>query len=248
MQNCRGVSESIHLPEYPPAGPHPSETTPAVTWSPLTAILAAIGALLAGFLIAVPILILAAPAEGEDLSTRATVAVQLATVIGFLLVPIWVASRPSGGLRLALVRLGVRSFRPGQALKWMAAAFCAYFVFVVIYAQLIATPEQDDIASSFGPLPVQIFLIVICASVAEELCFRGLLFGGLRPRFGTVAAALIAAVVFGALHATTGVSAVPPLIAFGFVLALLYAKTGSIWPSILLHAFNNGLALAALQA
>ena len=57
------------------------------------------------------------------------------------------------------------------------------------------------------------------------------------------AAALISALVFGGLHATTGISAVPPLIVFGLVLALLYEKTGSIIPGILLHMLNNSVAL-----
>ena len=67
--------------------------------------------------------------------------------------------------------------------------------------------------------------------------------GGLRRPHWAGAAALLSAAVFGALHALTGVSAVPPLIAFGFVLALLYEKTGSIVPGILLHALNNSVAL-----
>ena len=37
----------------------------------------------------------------------------------------------------------------------------------------------------------------------------------------------------------------PPLIVFGFVLALLYEKTGSIVPGILLHMLNNSVALLA---
>ena len=35
----------------------------------------------------------------------------------------------------------------------------------------------------------------------------------------------------------------PPLIVFGFLLALLYEKTGSIVPGILLHMLNNSVAL-----
>ena len=35
----------------------------------------------------------------------------------------------------------------------------------------------------------------------------------------------------------------PPLIAFGFILALLYERTGSIVPGILLHMLNNSVAL-----
>ena len=63
--------------------------------------------------------------------------------------------------------------------------------------------------------------------------------GGLLPRHALrrparamprIAAALVSGLIFGGLHAITGLSAVPPLIVFGFILALLYEKTGSIVP------------------
>jgi len=90
---------------------------------------------------------------------------------------------------------------------------------------------------------VQILLIVVAAPISEEVCFRGMLFGGLRERWPRIAAALLSGLIFGGLHAVTGLSAVPPLIAFGFILALLYEKTGSIVPGILLHMLNNSVAL-----
>jgi len=58
-----------------------------------------------------------------------------------------------------------------------------------------------------------------------------------------LAAALLSGLIFGGLHALTGLSAVPPLIAFGLILALLYEKTGSIVPGIILHMLNNSVAL-----
>ena len=108
---------------------------------------------------------------------------------------------------------------------------------------LFGQPHQKDIAKGFGAIPFQVLLIVIAAPISEEFCFRGMLFGGLRTRLPRIAAALISGAIFGGLHATTGVSAVPPLIVFGFVLALLYEKTGSIIPGILLHMLNNSVAL-----
>jgi membrane protease YdiL (CAAX protease family) len=195
-----------------------------------------------GILLGIPAVIVDNPSEG-DLSTGANVAVQLATALGFLLVPIAIASRwGEASVGRALRRLGVRSFRPG-AIKWMLAAIGAYLVFAAVYAAIFGTPEQEDIAESFGAVPVQILLIVIAAPVSEEVCFRGMAFGGLRTRLPRLAAALISALIFGALHALTGLSAVPPLIAFGFILALLYEKTGSIVPGILLHMLNNSVAL-----
>ena len=169
--------------------------------------------------------------------------VQLATALAFLLVPVAIAARwGASSVMQALRRLGVRSFRPG-ALKWMAAAIGAYLVFAAVYAGLFGTPEQKDIAEGFGTVPVQILLIVIAAPLSEELCFRGMLFGGLRERLPRLAAAFLSGLIFGGLHALTGLSAVWPLIAFGFILALLYEKTGSIVPGIILHMLNNSVAL-----
>jgi membrane protease YdiL (CAAX protease family) len=70
-----------------------------------------------------------------------------------------------------------------------------------------------------------------------------MLFGGLRERLPRIAAALLSGLIFGGLHGLTGLTAVPPLIVFGFLLALLYERTGSIVPGILLHMLNNAVAL-----
>lgn len=222
-------------------------TWPYATWGARTAVFAAILAIILGLLLAVPALIALKPPEGEEFGTTATVIAQLCTGLGLLLVPFWVASRAGGGLRAALSRLGFRAF-DSSAIGWIVVGFVAYFAFVVAYASLITKPEQEDIAENFGAFPVQLALIVFLAAIAEETCFRGMLYGGLRNRFGRIAAGAIAASIFGVLHVTTGASAVPPLIAFGFVLAMLYEKTGSIWPSIILHGLNNSLALIATQA
>src|SRR6202000_1671274 len=128
-----------------------------------------------------------------------------------------------------LERLGFRAFSP-SAFGWMALAFALYLAFTVLYSVVITEPKQKDIAESFGPTVVQILLIVIAATIAEETCSRGMLLGGLRGSVPRLAAALLSGLIFGGLHVLTGVSAVPPLIVFGIVLALLYEKTGSIVP------------------
>lgn len=177
------------------------------------------------------------------LTTLGSVLSQFATELGFLLVPMAICSmRGAAGLRRILERLGFRAFKP-SALGWMALAFALYLAFTIFYSVLITEPKQKDIAESFGPTVVQVLLIVIAAPIAEETCFRGMLFGGLREKLPRIAAALVCGLVFGALHALTGVTAVPPLIVFGFLLALLYEKTGSIIPGILLHMLNNSIAL-----
>jgi membrane protease YdiL (CAAX protease family) len=220
----------------------PSPRFPYATWGVQMAIGGVLVALGAGIVMAVPAVIIDNPASG-DLSDAANAVVQLATALGFLLVPVAVAtSWGESSVGLALTRLGVRGFRPG-AIKWMLAAVGAYLVFAAAYSGIFGSPHQEDVAESFGVLPVQVLLIVIAAPISEEVCFRGMLFGGLRTRIPRIAAALLSGLIFGALHALTGITAVPPLIFFGFVLALLYEETGSIVPGILLHMLNNTIAL-----
>ena len=49
--------------------------------------------------------------------------------------------------------------------------------------------------------------------------------------------------IFGVVHAGTGVAAIPFLAALGVVFAYLYERTGSLWPSIIAHTLNNLLAI-----
>lgn len=177
------------------------------------------------------------------LTTAGSIISQLATELGFLLVPFALASmRGSSSIQESLRRLGFRRFKR-SAFGWMALTFVLYLAFTIFYSLVITEPKQKDIAESFGPTAIQVLLIVIAAPIAEETCFRGMLFGGLREKLPRLAAALICGLIFGALHALTGVTAVPPLIVFGFLLALLYERTGSIVPGILLHMINNSIAL-----
>jgi membrane protease YdiL (CAAX protease family) len=222
---------------------------PYSNWGPGAAVLGVLlaigGGLVLGVLLAIPALIVEQPPEGETTSAARALA-QMGAAIAFVAVPVLIAmQRGAASVRQALRRIGVRWFRPLSSLRWMAAAVGAYLLFAAVYVALVGEPRQEDVAEGFGAVPVQVLLVVVAAPLSEEVCFRGFLFGGLRERMPLLAAALISAAIFGALHAFTGISAVPPLIAFGFVLALLYEKTGSIVPCILLHMLNNSVALLA---
>jgi sodium transport system permease protein len=222
----------------------PPPRFPYANWGPWVGVLGVVLAVGAGIMLGIPAAVIGHDGDG-DLTTFGNVGVQLATTLGFLLVPMAIAARwGAASVTEILARLGVRRFRL-SALKWMAAAAGAYLLFAAFYSLLIVEPQQEDIAERFGPVPVQILLIVFAAAISEEVCFRGMLFGGLRRRLPRVAAALLAGLIFGVLHAITGLTAVPPLVFFGLVLALLYEKTGSIVPGIILHMLNNSAALLA---
>jgi membrane protease YdiL (CAAX protease family) len=242
------------LPTAAPVDAIPGEREfPYSNWGPWLALLGVLMALGTAIVLSVPIAIVdnlgdtagEAGKNADGLSGTALALAQMAQELSFLLVPFALAASKGATLAEATRRLGLVAFRRLQALKWMGAAIGVYLLFVIAYVALIGEPEQDDFADDLGPLWIQILLIAIAAPIGEEVCFRGMLFGGLRERLPIWAAALISAALFGLLHVTTGISVVPPLIAFGFLLALLYERTGSIVPCILLHMLNNSVALLA---
>ena len=233
--------------------PDPAEDPnryPYATWSPWIAIGGSVAALILGIMFALPIIWAAGGGDFDEMGWGVKAAVQFCTGLGFLAVPLLFAKELPGGVnwRQAVGRLGFHEFKVKTAAKWIGIGFLAYLVFAVLYAIIFGAPEQDDIAGNLGPIWTQILLIVILAPFAEEVCFRGMLFGGFRTRFNLPVAAIGAGVVFGALHYSTGISAVPQLIVLGAIFAVVYEKTESIWPPIIFHMINNAYALAALNA
>ncbi len=82
----------------------------------------------------------------------------------------------------------------------------------------------------------------ICPAIVEEFAFRGVCISALRP-MGTKFAVITSAVLFGLCHVN------PLQCIFAFLFGLLiggaYVATGSIWPGVLLHLFNNSFAVFA---
>jgi membrane protease YdiL (CAAX protease family) len=74
------------------------------------------------------------------------------------------------------------------------------------------------------------------AGIGEELFYRGFLLAALNWYLPFWAAALAATAIFGLGHMYQGVKGVIGTAAVGAVMLALYAFTGSLWVSILLHA------------
>ncbi len=216
---------------------------PYSNWGPWAALIGLLVALFAAGLVAVPVAAIDHPPSPNELSTAANAVIQSAQELAFLLVPFVLARmRGAPSVGEAASRLGLRGFRP-SALLWALGGFLLYLTLAVFYTAVFGEPKQEDIAEKLGPVLLQVILIATIVPICEETCFRGMLFSGMRERMPRFAAALLSGLIFGGLHATTGVSAVPPLMVFGVILALLYERTGSIIPGILLHMLNNSIAL-----
>lgn len=118
--------------------------------------------------------------------------------------------------------------------------------------ELLQTLRDSDSVQATVLLAVA---IVVLAPLFEELIFRGLLQSVLLAMLGKShrwLVVLIAATLFTLTHIgpatfdasqTGGVSphALPALCVLGVILGYLYERTGSLWPSIVVHAGFNAL-------
>lgn len=82
--------------------------------------------------------------------------------------------------------------------------------------------------------------LVIFAPIAEEVLFRGYLFGKLRQKVPLWVAILITSVLFGAVHGQFNVGLDTFALSVAMCLAVVWAK--SLWPAILIHMLKNGIA------
>jgi uncharacterized protein len=85
---------------------------------------------------------------------------------------------------------------------------------------------------------------VILAPFAEELFFRGFLFGGLRKNINFGVSALLTSVLFGLAHGQLNIAI--DTFALSLLLCFLYESSKSLWPSIALHVIKNAIAFTFL--
>jgi membrane protease YdiL (CAAX protease family) len=173
----------------------------------------------------------------------------------FLIAPLYYANAAyrsiTPHLRLALKALGFRRFRLGNALFWVIVLMIViFFVVNPLYSYLITVLhlnvqtngqlllQQSKVAplSTYATLFAAVFIAPFC----EEVFFRGFVFPGLRHGMSLVWAIIISSLLFGIAHVDPG--SFPVLFVIGLALAFLRWHTKSIWPCMMLHMLNNGIA------
>jgi membrane protease YdiL (CAAX protease family) len=165
---------------------------------------------------------------------------------------VW-AAQPTGDVRAALGLVRPRSW-------WRALGLALVVLVVVAVASFLLEPILHGARSqglkperfpggAEGWLGLALGVLAFCvaAPLAEELFFRGGLYACFRARCGVLGTPLLTGALFGAAHLEP--RAFPQLFLFGIGLGLLYERSGSVLPGMLLHATNNSLSYAlALHA
>ncbi len=86
--------------------------------------------------------------------------------------------------------------------------------------------------------------LVVLAPMAEEILFRGYLFGKLRKFIPAWAAIILTSLLFGLIHGQWNVGI--DVFALSLILCTLREITGRVWAGILLHMMKNALAFYLL--
>ncbi len=228
------------LPAWPP-------------WSPFAAMLITLGIAILG----TSIVALATSAAGVDVHpddppAGVTIAGTFIQDGGLIFSALLLARMTAGRPRPE--QFGLRPVRVPLALGWLVASWITFLLFSGIWAAALGINENDDLAQELGAdestaaLVAVSLLVCVAAPIAEELFFRGFCFTALRRWIGVAGGAVATGVIFGLIHAGSADAVfLVPLAVFGAVLCLLYVRTGSLVPCIVLHALNNSLALGVSQ-
>ena len=227
---------------------------PAIGWD----LPAAAKGLLAGLIAALFAPVLVLPFDPELDTDAGLLVAQLLFGLALAFAAVGVASgwrfHPLGAPLRSLGLRGAKLSHFGVAILTWIAYFAAAAVCALLISALFGVDtEQEDIAGELGvddpSLLVAISavaLLVAVAPLSEELFFRGMVFAGLRTRLALWPAALLSGVIFGLPHVPTGPLAALLLVILGTALAWLYERTGSLWPCIFVHTFNNALAVVVV--
>ena len=138
----------------------------------------------------------------------------------------------------------------------LPAAKMLYYIPLLL---LLTANLWYGVALNQSPLETVLYILAMfCVGFLEELIFRGLLFQAMA-KDGVKTAIIVSSVTFGIGHIVnlvngSGAELLPNLlqvmyaVAIGFAFVMIYCRTGSLMPCIIVHSIFNGLSAFANEA
>ncbi|TYA10669.1 CPBP family intramembrane metalloprotease [Paenibacillus faecis] len=156
-----------------------------------------------------------------------------------------VALRPKG---LSWTEVGLKPF-DRKNWKLIALSSVALLVGAVIIMELTSflgnTYENSKTVAlrentTFLAVLIAFITGAVISPLYEEIFYRGFLYRWLRTRVGLTGALLLSASIFTLIHIPT-YNVMPANFWSGVIFAYAYERTGSIWPSVIIHGVTNGI-------
>jgi uncharacterized protein len=245
------------LPPAQPPGPPPAQRLAPgpegwPPWSgPVTLVTAIVVASIAVLLVDIPAVVLGVRITSSHIPPGLVNVDTFVQDAVFVLIALFFAQL--GGRAVAASQFGLRPTRLWVGVGLVALTIFAFLVFTGAWAALAGSPkekllEQLGAEKNAALLVASAVLTCVVAPVCEEFLFRGYIFAALRNWHGSLLAALLTGVLFGGVHATSAPAVdLVPLAFLGFALCMLYQRTGSLYPCIVVHVLNNSYAFAELE-
>jgi len=185
-----------------------------------------------------------------DISQNALVGITLAGIPVIVAAVRAFARQPWGAPFAWPPRLGTAR-TIGLSLLWLilavlAGSWCAEWIARILHHPVDVQEIVPIIKYALRANPVAaVVSVVIVGPIAEEIIFRGLIYGALEKRLRVAGAILVSSAIFAAVHLQP-VHFIP-IFCLGAALGWARWKTGSLGLPILLHILNNGVALVLLR-
>ena len=232
-------------PSARPASPLPVKG--AAAWMPWATAVACIGAF--GLALAGRAVVSAVAGESDAVLLGGAIVLILLS-ISSIAMAVLLASMHG---RPTAADFGLRRPPIGRAIALTLVMWITLTVLTVLWISALRLDGEQgraltDRLGTDGTLTVVILIVVltVIAPIEEEFLFRGYIFRALRNWRGVWPAAGMTGVLFAATHVGwVPIALVILIIPFGFGLCLLYYWTGSLYPGVAFHAFNNSIPLAA---
>lgn len=152
-------------------------------------------------------------------------------------------------------RLGIKK-KPIFDDTWRALLGYGVYFFLTISATLIISiiwkelqlDEQQNVGfgnlSQLSEYIMAFIALAIIPPIAEELLFRGYLFGELRQKISFIPSMILTSLIFAIVHLQLNVGI--DVFCLSLVLCYLREKTGAIWAGVFLHMIKNSIAFYLL--
>ena len=105
----------------------------------------------------------------------------------------------------------------------------------MLFTENVVTSSIDQVSAY--PIVAVMIVAGLYGPLVEEICCRGLIFGGLRKNMSAIAAILLSALSFGLIH--LNLNQFVYATGMGIFVALAVEAVGSVWASFIVHMVIN---------
>lgn len=248
--------DGLHPVPPPPGIPEETASRKLATWSPWEALGVYVLAIVLAGVATIPLVALV---DDEDLASVAASLVAALVIVGVLVLwlsvahPTWrgVMGFPERGARWREIRASIGFGLALYPSIVLGVGLVVSLLLSLVSGEEVGAPEQ--VPSGLPPIGIALTIVYafVVAPLHEELFFRGVLFRGVRDRYGLAAGLLASGIGFGLIHYLDtawqdAVLLMAVMVFNGIAIAWWYERRGTILAPFVAHMIFNVIGLSLI--